>query len=66
MMKLEMRCLRIGRILQNMENQEEWQKFDPNNPKAMHYGQRIEFKTPEKLSLYKSLEKVYLEEGKNF
>ena len=44
----------------------EWQKFDPNNPKAMHYGQRIEFKTPEKLSLYKSLEKVYLEEGKNF
>ena len=44
----------------------DWQKFDPNNPKAMHYGQRIEFKTPEKLSLYKSLEKVYLEEGKNF
>ena len=44
----------------------EWQKFDPNNPKAMHYGQRIEFKTPEKLFLYKSLEKVYLEEGKNF
>ena len=29
-------------------------------------GRELNSRTPEKLSLYKSLEKVYLEEGKNF
>lgn len=43
-----------------------WDKFDPGDPKAMHFGNEIQFKELQKIDLYQDLEKVYLKEGENF
>ena len=43
-----------------------WDKFDPSNPQALHYGDEIEFKELQKIDLYRDLERVYLREGKNY
>jgi hypothetical protein len=43
-----------------------WGKFDPRNPKAMHFGNEIQFKELQKINLYQDLEKVYLREGKKY
>jgi hypothetical protein len=43
-----------------------WDKFDPRDPKAMHFGNEIQFKELQKIDLYQDLEKVYLKEGENF